>query len=124
MPTIADILTTMDYGPSPESPDTAQAWLAGHKNRFGLYMHGDWVPAKESFETRNPANGKSLAQVAQAGKKDIDAAVAAASAALKPWQAIGGHGRARHLYALARALQKHSRLFAVLECLDNGKPIR
>ncbi|MCW5629929.1 MAG: aldehyde dehydrogenase family protein [Rhodoferax sp.] len=114
----------MDYGPSPESPDTAQAWLAGHKNRFGLYMHGDWVPAKESFETRNPANGKSLAQVAQAGKKDVDAAVAAASAALKPWQAIGSHGRARHLYALARALQKHSRLFAVLECLDNGKPIR
>ncbi|MCZ4311923.1 aldehyde dehydrogenase family protein [Comamonadaceae bacterium G21597-S1] len=124
MPTIADILTTMDYGPSPESPDTAQAWLAGHKNRFGLYIHGDWVRAKESFETRNPANGKLLAQVAQAGKKDVDAAVAAASAALKPWQAIGGHGRARHLYALARALQKHSRLFAVLESLDNGKPIR
>ncbi len=124
MPTIHDILSTMDYGPAPESPDTALAWLSGQKNRFGLYINGKWVAAKERFETRNPANGKLLAQVGQAGKKDVDAAVAAAASALKPWQALGGHGRARHLYALARALQKHSRLFAVLECLDNGKPIR
>jgi len=124
MPTIADILTTMDYGPSPESPETALAWLASQKSRFGLFIDGRWMAAKERFDTRNPANGQLLAQVAQAGKKDVDAAVAAAAAALRPWQALGGHGRARHLYALARALQKHSRLFAVLECLDNGKPIR
>jgi aldehyde dehydrogenase (NAD+) len=124
MPTIADILTTMDYGPSPESPDTALAWLARHKQRFGHYIDGRWTAAKERFDTRNPANGQLLAQVGQGGKKEVDAGVAAASGALKPWQALGGHGRARHLYALARALQKHSRLFAVLECLDNGKPIR
>ncbi len=124
MPSIPDILRTMDYGPSPESPDTALAWLAEHKGRFGHFIGGNWLPAKETFETRNPANGELLAQVSQGSKKDIDTAVAAAAAALKPWQALGGHQRARHLYALARALQKHSRLFAVLECLDNGKPIR
>jgi len=124
MPTVADILTTMDYGPSPESPDTALAWLASQKNRFGLYIGGRWIAIRQGFDTHDPASGRLLARVAQAGTKDVDAAVAAASAALRPWQAIGGHGRARHLYALARALQKHSRLFAVLECLDNGKPIR
>jgi aldehyde dehydrogenase (NAD+) len=124
MPSIKDILNTMEYGPSPESPAAALAWLADQKNRFGLYIDGKWVAAKEQFESRNPADGQMLAQVGQGTSKNVDAAVAAASAALKPWQALGGHGRARHLYALARALQKHSRLFAVLECLDNGKPIR
>ncbi len=124
MPSIPDLLTKLDYGPSPESPDTALAWLAERKRSFGHYIDSNWTPAREQFETRNPANGKLLAKVGQAGKKEVDAAVAAASAALGPWQELGGHGRARHLYALARALQKHSRLFAVLECLDNGKPIR
>ena len=124
MPSIPDILHTMDYGPSPESPDAALAWLAKHANRFGHYIDGSWTQAKASFETRNPANGSLLARVAQGSNQDVDAAVAAACAALKPWQALGGHARARHLYALARALQKHGRLFAVLECLDNGKPIR
>ena len=124
MPSITDILHTMDYGPSPESTDAAQAWLAAHQSSFGLYIQGTWRAAASQFETRNPANGTVLAQVAQASAADVDTAVAAATAALKPWQALGGHGRARYLYALARALQKHSRLFAVLECLDNGKPIR
>ncbi len=124
MPTIADILSTMDYGPSPESPDVALAWLAGYKKQFGHWIGGHWTAAKESFETRNPASGALLARVGQGSVRDVDAAVGAATAALAPWQALGCHGRARHLYALARALQKHSRLFAVLECLDNGKPIR
>ncbi len=124
MPSIPDILRTMDYGPSPESPDAALGWLAEHKGRFGHFIGGNWMPAKETFETRNPANGELLAQVSQGSEKDVDTAVAAAAAALKPWQTLGGHQRARHLYALARALQKHSRLFAVLECMDNGKPIR
>ena len=114
----------MDYGPSPESTDAAQTWLAEHESSFGLYINGTWQTTSTQFETRNPANGKLLARVGQAQVEDVNAAVDAATAALKPWQALGGHGRARYLYALARSLQKHSRLFAVLECLDNGKPIR
>ena len=124
MPTITDILHTMDYGPSPESAEAVHAWLDAHQRSFGLYINGAWQPASAQFETRNPATGMLLAHVGQANSADVDAAVAAASAALPAWQSIGGHGRARYLYALARALQKHSRLFAVLECLDNGKPIR
>ncbi|MEJ8852972.1 aldehyde dehydrogenase family protein [Variovorax robiniae] len=121
---INEILQTMDYGPSPESAAAAQQWLDRHQRSFGLYINGAWTPAATQFETRNPATGDTLAQVAQASDADVDAAVAAATAALGPWQKLGGHRRARYLYALARALQKHSRLFAVLECLDNGKPIR
>ncbi len=124
MPTIPELLTTMEYGPSPESAEPALQWLAAQRKRFGLYINGEWSAGAAHFDTRNPATGALLAQIAQGSKKDVAAAVTAATAALLPWQKLGGHGRARHLYALARALQKHSRLFAVLECLDNGKPIR
>jgi aldehyde dehydrogenase (NAD+) len=65
-----------------------------------------------------------LAKIGQAGSEDIDAAVTAARQALGPWQALSGEGRARHLYALARQVQKHARMLSVIETLDNGKPIR
>jgi len=74
--------------------------------------------------TRNPATGEALAEVTQGTEADVAAAVAAARRAQPRWAALGGHGRARVLYALGRLVQKHSRLFAVLETLDNGKPIR
>ena len=124
MPTLQDILATMDYGPSPESADAAQAWLAGHKRRFGHFIAGAWVAGRQHFDSLNPANGAALAAVAQGDARMVDRAVQAAGAALPAWQALGGHGRAKHLYALARALQKHARLIAVLETLDNGKTIR
>lgn len=124
--TLKDIFETMDYGPAPESADAAQAWLERHKRRFDLYIGGKFVKAKsgERFDTLNPATKETLASVAQAGEKDVDAAVAAAHKAFPTWSGLSGHARARYLYALARQLQKHSRLFAVLETLDNGKPIR
>jgi aldehyde dehydrogenase (NAD+) len=78
----------------------------------------------ETFATTNPATGEALAHFTQATQEDVDRAVGAARAAQGPWAALGGHARARVLYALARLLQKQSRLFAVLETLDNGKPIR
>ena len=124
MPTLQDILATMDYGPSPESADVAQAWLDRHQRRFGHFIDGAWVKGAKHFDSLNPANGSKLARIAQGDAKLVDRAVAAAAAALPVWQALGGHGRARLLYALARALQKHARLFAVLETLDNGKTIR
>ncbi|HEX5727076.1 MAG TPA: aldehyde dehydrogenase family protein, partial [Longimicrobiaceae bacterium] len=123
---IAEIFETLEYGPAPESPRPALGWLDEHQRRFGHFVAGAWrEPADgEWFDTINPATTQVLAQVAQGGPADVEAAVRAARAALGPWQALGGHGRARYLYAIARHVQKHSRLFAVLESLDNGKPIR
>ncbi|MEN9628124.1 MAG: hypothetical protein RJA10_1351 [Pseudomonadota bacterium] len=124
MTTIQDLLQTMDYGPNPESDAPAQAWLQRHQRRFGHFIGGRWVRGGKHFGSLNPATGAVLAQVAQGTPAMVEQAVKAAEAALPAWQQLGSHGRARHLYALARALQKHARLFAVLETLDNGKPIR
>lgn len=126
MPRIQEIFQTLDYGPAPESPQPALEWLERHGRRFDLFIGGRWAEPKsgERFDTVNPATGQPIAQVAQAGQEDVDRAVEAARGAQPAWEALGGHGRARYLYALAREIQKHSRLFAVLESLDNGKPIR
>ncbi len=121
---VAEYFETMDYGPAPESDAEVRAWLATHKSSFGHFIGGSFVPGAKQIDTNEPATGKLLARIADGSKKDIDAAVAAARKAQGPWEKLGGHGRARHLYALARMLQRHARLFAVLESLDNGKPIR
>jgi aldehyde dehydrogenase (NAD+) len=123
---IAEKFVTMEYGPAPEDPKEAAAWLERHGRRFGLFIGGAWQPpaAGEYFDTLDPSNGEKLAAVAQGDVADIDAAVRAASAAYPKWRALAPHARARYLYALARLVQKHSRLLAVLETLDNGKPIR
>ncbi len=124
--TIAEIFETLEYGPAPESADPANAWLEARGHEILPFIGGDFVrPASlEWFDTHNPGNGKVLARVAQCGKTEVDAAVEAARAAQPGWWALGGHGRARHLYALARHVQKNARLLAVLETMDNGKPIR
>jgi len=124
MPTIKEILQTMDYGPALETTKEAHAWLDGHERRFGLFIDNAWSDAGDTFATTNPADGVELAQVTQATNDDVERAVAAARRAQPGWVALGGHGRARIMYALSRLLQKHARLFAVLETLDNGKTIR
>ncbi|MFL5492774.1 MAG: aldehyde dehydrogenase family protein, partial [Gemmatimonadales bacterium] len=125
MTSIPDIFGTMAYGPAPEAVAPAHVWLEQHSHRFGLFIGGVWTaPGAETFETLNPATGKPLAVLTQAGPAEVDGAVRAARAAQPRWWALGGHARARYLYALARGIQKHSRHFAVLESLDNGKPIR
>src|SRR5829696_1191940 len=126
MTTVAEIFETMDWGPAPESDKPVREWLQQHDATFKHYVDGAWREPQDDarFEVIDPATGRSIAQVAQGGQADVDAAVAAARAALPAWQALPGHARARWLYALARAVQRHSRLFAVLESLDNGKPIR
>lgn len=122
--TVKEIFETMDYGPAPESAGEALAWLVDRGDRFGHFIDGRFTAPGDSFESRNPATGEVLATLTQASAADVDAAVAAARAAQGKWARLGGHGRARHLYALARLVQKHARLFSVLETLDNGKPIR
>ncbi|RLJ60690.1 aldehyde dehydrogenase (NAD+) [Litoreibacter meonggei] len=121
--TVKNILETMDYGPAPESAAEAMAWLDSKDRQFGHFIDGTFTAPTQDFTSKNPANGEVLASLSQARQDDVDAAVSAARKAQKSW-AKSGHTRAKYLYALARALQKHSRLFAVLETLDNGKPIR
>jgi aldehyde dehydrogenase (NAD+) len=123
---IAQKFVSMEYGPAPEDPREALTWLEQHARRFGHFINGAWrePAAAEYFDSVNPATGEKLAVIAQGTAEDVDAAVKAARAALGPWQALSGHERARYLYAFARQVQKHSRRLAVLETMDNGKPIR
>jgi aldehyde dehydrogenase (NAD+) len=124
MTSVRDVFESMEYGPAPESAKPAEEWLAKHEAKFGHFIGGAWTKASNTFEVTNPATGKQIAAVSEGSKKDIDAAVKSARRALPAWRALGGHGRARYLYALARAVQRNSRLLAVLESMDNGKSIR
>jgi aldehyde dehydrogenase (NAD+) len=120
------IFEHMEYGLALENASAAHAWLDEHQRRFGLWINGAWHAdaLAKTFLTENPATGEPLATCTQASAAAVDRAVQAASAAQPRWQALAGFERAKFLYALARELQKHARLLAVLETLDNGKPIR
>jgi len=125
MTTVASIFESMAYGPAPEGDAPVREWLERHQlGTFGHFINGAFTKHGTTFAVNDPATGSLLAKVTQGTSDDVDSAVRAARAALPAWQQIGGHARARHLYALARAVQKHARLLAVLETLDNGKPIR
>jgi aldehyde dehydrogenase (NAD+) len=124
MTSVADVFKSMEYGPAPEADQPARHWLGKFEKVFGHFINGEWTEPGETFDVINPANREVIARVSQGTKGDVDAAVAAAKAALPAWQAMDGHMRARYLYALARGIQKHARLFAVVESLDNGKSIR
>src|SRR6202140_4092243 len=123
---IAEKFISMEYGPAPEDPREALVWLDQHGRRLGHFINGAFQAPEQGqyFDTADPSTGETLASVAQGSAADIDAAVKAARAALPLWQSLTPHARARHLYALARAIQRHSRRLAVLETIDNGKPIR
>ena len=111
-----------DYAPAPESAD-----IVSIAPRYGLFIGGGFVPpaGDQYFATLNPATEEPLAEVAQAGQQDVDRAVAAARAAYDgAWGATPGRERAKYLYRIARVIQERAREFAVLESLDNGKPIR
>lgn len=130
MSDILTIMNTMAYGPAPEDDAVVKDWLQSHAAGFGHFINGRFTNSNftgsgdETFQTVNPANGDVLGRVAIGGAADVDAAVKAAGAAFKKWSALSGNQRARHLYALARLIQKHARFLAVLETLDNGKSIR
>jgi len=126
MSTLLELFKTMEYGPAPESPSAVNAWLEEHNRKFGLFINNEWVTPKGAkyFASHNPSNDELLAETVQAGQKEVDAAVAAARAAFESWSRTPGVVRARYLYAIARNIQKHHRLLAVLESMDNGKPIR
>ena len=121
--TIKEIFETMDYGPAPESSAEALAWIADKGGIAGHFIDGKWGALRSDFDTNNPATGERLAGVTKGTKTEVDEAVKAARKAQPAW-AKDSHARARVLYAIARLMQKHARLLAVIETLDNGKPIR
>jgi len=123
---IAEKFLTMEYGPALEDHKESQHWLDRHGRRFAHFINGAWqAPAGgEYFDTCDPSTGEKLASVAQGSAADVGSAVQSARVASPKWRALTPHARARYLYALARLVQKHSRLLAVLETMDNGKPIR
>ena len=126
MPSVKEILDTMDYGPAPEANGHVTDWLKTHEKGFGHFIGGKFAGSSggKLFDVLNPATGAKLARVAQGTAADIDAAVKAAGKAHWMWSRLSGHDRARHLYALARLVQKRERFLSVLETMDNGKPVR
>jgi len=122
----SEIFETMEYGHAFENADIAMDWLSQHDKGIMHFIGGTWVKPTSGkfFDTKNPATGDTLAQVADGNAEDIDLAVKSANEAFPIWQKLGGYKRAKCLYALARLIQKNARLIAVIETLDNGKPIR
>ena len=111
-----------EYASAPESRD-----IVSIQSEYGLFLDGEFVAPRsgEHFATINPASEEPLASVAQAGQADVNRAVASAREAYeRSWGAMPGRERAKYLYRIARAIQERAREFAVLESLDNGKPIK
>ena len=121
---VADVLKTMEYGPAPESATPANHWLDAHGRRFGLLHWRRVHEAGEALRDRQPGH-RAAAGAGHPGERGRRGCGRRPRHSA-PSRLVGapGHARARHLYAIARHVQKHSRLLAVLETLDNGKPIR
>ena len=125
MATVAEIFQTMEYGPAPESDKEALAWLGKHERVFGHYIGGAWTEPGELFDVINPATSKThRARRRTARRPTSTRRFGRAHGAARSGRRSTPHARARYLYALARGVQKHSRLLAVLESMDNGKSIR
>jgi aldehyde dehydrogenase (NAD+) len=109
-----------EYAPAPESRDVVDI-----QPSYGLFIDGEFADGTgKSFKTINPASEEVLAEVATASEEDVDRAVRAARKAFGTWSAMPGSERAKYLFRIARIIQERSRELAVLESLDNGKPIR
>ncbi|TWI36800.1 aldehyde dehydrogenase family protein [Paracoccus sulfuroxidans] len=123
MTSVSEIMESMEYGPSVEDASAVREWLKA-RGPFGHFIGGSFTKPAESFDSIDPARSEVLAQVSQGSAKDVARAVRAARKAQPGWAALGGHERARFLYAIARTIQKRERFLSVLETLDNGKPLR
>ena len=108
------------YAPAPESRDVVTL-----RERYGLFVGGEWLEPKETYETISPSTEEALATVGQGTTEDVDRAVAAARGAFaNGWSSLPGSERAKYLFRIARILQERAREFAVLESLNGGKPIK
>lgn len=124
---LLSLLDTLDYSPAPEKTgDKALEWIKSHNNTFGHFIGGHFTVTEKTkkFKVFNPATGKVLARVVHGNKKDVDDAMHSAETAFPNWSKRPAYERQKYLYAIARAINRHERLFAALESLNNGKPIR
>ncbi len=111
-----------EYAPAPESRDVVDI-----RPSYGLFVNGEWVDSlgDERDKTINPASEEVLSEFSLASEADVDRAVSAARKAYESvWSQLPGRERAKYLFRIARIIQERSRELAVLESLDNGKPIR
>ena len=124
--TVLKSFDNLEYSEAFESNKEANEWLEKNNRRFGQLINGQFISNKNSklIPSFDPSNGELLANIEVANSNQLDLAVTSARKAQNSWVKLGGHKRAKVLYALARLIQKHSRLISVLESLDNGKPIR
>ncbi|MFD8974968.1 MULTISPECIES: aldehyde dehydrogenase family protein [Streptomyces] len=113
--------SAFEYAPAPESRSVVDI-----APNYGLFIDGEFVEAADGkvFKTVSPSTEEVLSEVAQAGAEDVDRAVKAARKAFEKWSALPGSERAKYLFRIARIIQERSRELAVLETLDNGKPIK
>lgn len=112
---------TFEYAPAPESRSVVDIAPS-----YGLFIDGEFAEAADGkvFKTVSPSTEEVLSEIAQAGEADVDRAVKAARKAFEKWSALPGAERAKYLFRIARIIQERSRELAVLETLDNGKPIK
>lgn len=113
--------SAFEYAPAPESRSVVDIAPS-----YGLFIDGEFAEAADGkvFKTVSPSTEEVLSEVAQAGPEDVDRAVKAARRAFEKWSALPGSERAKYLFRIARIIQERSRELAVLETLDNGKPIK
>ena len=130
---IEDIFKTMEYGPAPEDDAAMRTWLQSHDHHMGLFIDGEWVhggkdprgvEGRDIAKSYAPSTGDQLAFFTQGNEADADRAVEIARKAQIDWSRLSNHERARHIYSIARHIQKHSRLISVLEAMENGKTVR
>ncbi|GAA1531239.1 aldehyde dehydrogenase family protein [Nocardioides humi] len=113
-------MASFEYAPAPESRS-----IVDIKPSYGLFVDGEFVDGRgTSFKTINPATEETLAEVAEASEADVDLAVRAARRAFRGWSRMSGKERAKYLFRIARIIQERGRELAVLESIDNGKPIK
>jgi aldehyde dehydrogenase (NAD+) len=113
--------SAFEYAPAPESRSVVDIAPS-----YGLFIDGEFTEAADGkvFKTVSPSTEEVLSEIAQAGSEDVDRAVKAARKAFEKWSALPGSERAKYLFRIARIIQERARELAVLETLDNGKPIK
>ena len=124
MPSIKEIMETMEYGPAPESNTDVKRWLESHSDGISHFINGKFVtPTGPMTDVINPADDSVIATLAKGTQDDVDAAVKAARAAYSKWSSLPGYERAKYLYAIARHVQKRERFLSVLETIARGNTV-
>ncbi|XP_076445387.1 aldehyde dehydrogenase family 16 member A1-like [Babylonia areolata] len=123
---VKDIFENLNYGPATDADVVAKAWLDDHGRQFGHFINNQWDKPDGGVQVQihNPCTGELLATVTEASETDVEKAAKSAKATFESWSKLTDNVRARHLYSVARHVQKHQQLFSVLETLDTGRVMR